>query len=247
MHTALTTPFYHETIKRVVVIFGTVFNSLHVIDDFDQIRKVPLYYAARDKFVNFQQERPDLYNVKTEQTLPRMAYYMTGIAYAPQRMTDKRQRLESHDTKTVQFNRVPYDFTFELYVKTLRFEESLKVVEQILPLFKPSFNVTADDVDKMGFRNDYTITLNSSGYEDTWEGEYSQPRSVLWTLSFTVQGYLYSPNETANRIKETILHLGATDYSKIYETLTAEVIPREANKTDPHRIKETIIKVDPDE
>lgn len=38
-------PFYHSTIKRLVTIFGSVFNEVSYIDDFGKEQRVPLFLS----------------------------------------------------------------------------------------------------------------------------------------------------------------------------------------------------------
>ena len=50
-------PFYHESLRKVVVGFGTVFNDVHILyrDDNDSEvsrKKVPLSYGSGQKFLS---------------------------------------------------------------------------------------------------------------------------------------------------------------------------------------------------
>ena len=45
---------------------------------------------------------------------------------------------------------VPYNLGFRLNVMTEFNEDSLQIVEQILPVFQPSFNLTIDLVEAIG-------------------------------------------------------------------------------------------------
>ena len=57
--------FYHETIRKVVVAFGTLFNDIHLVrkdnnGTITQSMKVPLAYGPRQKFLVRLAEDPDL-------------------------------------------------------------------------------------------------------------------------------------------------------------------------------------------
>ena len=57
--------FYHETIRKIVVSFGTIFNDIHLVrKDNDgkvsQSMKVPLAYGPRQKFLVRLGDNPDL-------------------------------------------------------------------------------------------------------------------------------------------------------------------------------------------
>ena len=48
--------FYHETMRKMVVAFGTIFNSIHLVrrDNYGNIiqtMKVPLAYGPREKIL----------------------------------------------------------------------------------------------------------------------------------------------------------------------------------------------------
>ena len=45
---------------------------------------------------------------------------------------------------------VPYNLGFRLSIMTQYNEDSMQIIEQILPVFQPSFNVTVDLVESIG-------------------------------------------------------------------------------------------------
>ena len=52
----LGTQFYHETIRKVVISFGSMFNSINLVrkdnsGTITQTMKVPLAYGPREKFL----------------------------------------------------------------------------------------------------------------------------------------------------------------------------------------------------
>ncbi len=49
----------------------------------------------------------------------------------------------------------------------------------------------------MGEKRDIPLVLNSVTSEDTYEGDYATRRSIIWTLSFLMKGWLY-PNVVDN-------------------------------------------------
>jgi len=67
------------------------------------------------------------------------------------------------------------------------------IVEQILPFFSPDYTITVRDIPDLELSKDIPIVLNSVNYEDTWDGQLQQRRTVIWTLGFTAKMYLYPP------------------------------------------------------
>jgi len=96
-----------------------------------------------------------------------------------------------------QYNPVPYNWDFTLYVYVKNAEDGTQILEQILPFFTPEFTVTMNLVSSMGEKRDIPLVLNSVTSEDTYEGDYASRRSIIWTLSFLMKGWLY-PNIVDN-------------------------------------------------
>ena len=63
-------------------------------------------------------------------------------------------------------------------------------------------------VPELNIKRDVPIILNSVNYEDTYNGEFTQRRAVIYTLSFTAKTYLYGPMTNQKVIKEVQADLG---------------------------------------
>ena len=86
----------------------------------------------------------------------------------------------------------------------------MNIIEQILPFFQPEYTVTMNVVPEMQLVRDIPIILNSVNYEDTYNGEFTQRRAVIYTMSFTAKTYLYGPMSNQKVIKEVQADLGAS-------------------------------------
>ena len=65
---------------------------------------------------------------------------------------------------------VPYNINFELAILSKNQDDALQILEQILPFFQPSFNITMNLVPELGETKDYPVTLTSIDlYEDVYE------------------------------------------------------------------------------
>ena len=231
-------PFYHSTIKRLVTIFGSVFNEVNYIDDFGKEQRVPLFYSPREKFLVDRLELSDMRSITRGHPWPRMAFEMVGLNYAPERQINPMHKMKSDGGKW-QYNRVPYDFSFQLFIATKQFENSLKIIEQILPIFSPAFNVTVNELDEWNTKTDISIILDSVQHDIEYQGDLTEPRTIVWTLGFTLKAYLYCKDNLQAKIKETITTLSTSEMDERFTRLTAEVVPRSARKTDDHTIVET--------
>ena len=202
--------FYNETIRKVVIAFGTMFNDIHLVRKDNngtiiQTMKVPLAYGPRQKFLVRLREDADL-TKQVAVTLPRIGFEITGLSYDPARKLNRVQKfkkVKSGNNKQLdtQYMPVPYNVDFELYVLSKQSDDALQIVEQILPYFQPDYTVTIKDNIEMDTKRDVPVILNSVSYEDDYEGDFTSRRSIIYRFSFTTKFYLYGPVTSSKVIK----------------------------------------------
>lgn len=216
--------FYHQHLRKYVIVFGTLFNDIivqrkdnagNVVQDI----KVPLAYAPKEKALARIAADPDL-SKQVGMVLPRMSFEMTNINYAPERKLNKIHRNVSAfaDDKTklyAAYNPVAYDVGFELNVFTRYAEDSTQIIEQILPFFTPEWFVTMNLIPEMNWRQDIPIVLNGVSMQDTYEGDFETRRALIHTLQFTLKGYLWGPIRKSGIIK-TANVMTHVDTSTVY-------------------------------
>ena len=195
----LGTYFYHEIIRRTVISFGTVFNEIYIrhkdssgnnISDI----KVPLAYGPIQKFLARLQQQSEL-NKPIAMTLPRLSFEMTSIQYDPTRKANVTQTFKASDGTNLKkvYLPVPYNLGFQLNLISKIQDDALQVVEQILPFFQPSFNLTVDLINSIGEKRDIPIILDSVTFTDDYEGDFSARRVLIYTFNFTAKTYLFGP------------------------------------------------------
>ena len=208
--------FYHESLRKIIIAFGTIFNNIHIHrkdsnGNVVQSLKVPLAYSPKEKFIARLDQQPNLVeDRRVAVTLPRMGFEISGLNYDPSRKLNrmgqiKKVRSSSTDGKVMnkQFNPVPYNISMNLYSFTSSAEGGLQIVEQILPFFQPDYTVTIRAIPNMNIVRDVPISLNSVNYEDTYSGDFTTRRAVVYTLGFTAKTYLYGPISQQKVIKQT--------------------------------------------
>ena len=195
--------FYNETMRKVVVAFGTMFNDISLVrtnnaGEVTQTMKVPLAYGPKQKWLARLREDPNL-TKKVAVTLPRIGFEIQNISYDSSRKLNSIQKFKkvnnSGDGKTMsqQYMPVPYNMDFELAVMAKNSDDALQIVEQILPFFQPDYTVTLNDNSAMGTTRDVPIVLTNVGYEDNYESDMITRRAIIYTLSFSAKFYLYGP------------------------------------------------------
>ncbi len=195
----LGTYYYHEIIRKTIVSFGTLFNSIEIKhkdsdgDTYSEM-KVPLSYGPSQKFLARLEQQADL-NKPVQITLPRMSFEMNSIQYDGSRKTSLVQSFKANDGNNIKkvFMPVPYNIGFELNIFSKLNDDALQIVEQILPMFQPSFTMTLNLLDSIGEKRDIPIVLGNVSFQDDYEGDFSTRRSLIYTMQFTAKTYLFGP------------------------------------------------------
>ena len=195
----LGTYFYHEILRKTVIGFGTLFNNINIRHTDASgtnvsTMKVPLAYGPMQKFLARIQQQPELER-ETAITLPRLSFEMGGIQYDPTRKTGISQTFLAKGGTTAKkvYMPVPYNVGFELSIMAKLSDDALQILEQILPYFQPSFNITVNLIDSIGEKKDIPIVLESINQSDQYEGSFDTRRTIIYTLSFIAKTYLFGP------------------------------------------------------
>ena len=117
--------FYHQTIRKYVAAFGTLFNDINVerknsAGTVIERIKVPLGYGPKQKWILALQETSADRKVVATRT-PRMGFALTGLSYDSVRKLNTLGRNAAANTAAgtttlmTQYNPVPYNFDFELF------------------------------------------------------------------------------------------------------------------------------------
>jgi hypothetical protein len=232
--------FYHQTTKNVIVAFASIFDEVRYRNDGNEEIHVPIGYAPKSKFVEFYNSEPSFDTYDARFTLPRMAFELNGLNFAPERFYNPNGRMVNPAKDKYMYARIPYDFSFSLYLATKSFEDGLKIVEQIVPYFTPELTVTIKDKQDFDFKTDVPVVLNSCGYDIVYEGSFDDRRTIEWTLQFTVKAYLYGDVKIAEQIKETIVNLEQDEIDRKYTQLISSVDPLTAKANEPYTVIDTV-------
>jgi hypothetical protein len=196
--------FYHNTIRRYVILFGTLFNDIHInredtSNGVTRTIKVPISYGPKEKMLARLDADPSLNRPAI--VLPRMSFELTDLNYGPTRKLNtigKMVGINTNDQTKYQYTPVPYDFNFILSIAVKNADDGTRILEQILPFFTPSWNSTVDLIPELGIKLDIPIILNAVSSEDSYEGNFEERRSIVWTLSFTMKGYIFGPTRPSS-------------------------------------------------
>jgi hypothetical protein len=134
-----------------------------------------------------------------------MSFEMASVSYDSSRKLNTLGKAVVKDTNSnklkYQYNPVPYNFDFTLHVYVKNAEDATKIIEQILPFFTPEWTSTVNLIPEMNISMDIPVTLNNISIEDTYDGNFKDRRALIWTLNFTLKGYIYGPVKKSAIIK----------------------------------------------
>jgi len=231
--------FYHQNIRKTIVAFGNLFNTITVKhkdgdnNSYSEIR-VPLAYGPTQKFLARLEQQADL-NKPIAITLPRLSFEMNSLKYDAARKSSVAQSFKalSDDNKIKRvYLPVPYNIGFELNIMSKLNDDALQIIEQILPFFQPAFTVTIDMIDSIGEKKDIPIVLDDISFRDDYEGDFSTRRILLYTLQFTAKTYLFGPisDSTESIIKKVQVDMySSTDVQTAKREVRYTVTPDPIN------------------
>lgn len=167
--------------------------------------KVPVKFAPKTKQWYWTELRDN--KDRRDQIFPIISIDLENVEYAGDRQVNRNIRIpalnDGHKTQYF-YNPVPYDFIFKVQVAAEYIIDESQIIEQILPFFTPEnfIRITIPELDVTGLsqngedgsskldlrvvydgsQNDMPVELDEAGY-----------RILLWTHTFKVHGYLFSP------------------------------------------------------
>jgi hypothetical protein len=202
--------FYWGTIRKCIVAFGNLFNNIEIerLNASGSINKsirVPLAYAPRQKFLARIDQLPTPEERNVQITLPRMSFELIKVEYDAARkismVQQNRNVNTTNNTLTTQYAPVPYNILINLYIYSKNSDDALQIVEQILPYFNPDFNLTLKAVPEMNIKHDIPIILDNIDFSDNYDGQFTERRAIIWTLSFTMKTNFYGPTSKQGVIR----------------------------------------------
>ncbi len=232
--------FYNQSLRKLIIAFGQVFNNV-VIQRTNSTGgvtariKVPLAYAPKEKFMVRLDQQANLNSREFATSLPRMGFEITGLNYDPSRKLTRVQKYSQvktgEDGKKLNFNYtpVPYNINLQLYLFTATAEDGLQIVEQILPYFQPDYTVTVNMVPGLNIKRDIPIVLGNINYEDSYDGDFTSRRAVIYSINFTAKTYLFGPMSNQGVVKTVQADLGTDTESPLVREERIVVIPKPEN------------------
>jgi hypothetical protein len=200
---------------------------------------VPIVYAPKEDYVTRLETDPNL-DKKTQITLPRMSFELLGFNYDASRKqnTNTRQFAQTSQGLVAQYNPVPYNFDFNLYLYVRNIEDGTQIIEHILSYFTPDYTMKLNMIPEMGIVKNIPVVLNSTAQDIDYEGNFERDtRVIIWTLAFTVKGYIFGKiSDTGGPITHSITSI----YNQITEDDVIQFTMNPNSGVGTYQIGETV-------
>lgn len=207
--------FYNERIRTSVATFGSLFNEIYIVRKksdgtvLNQM-KVPLSYAPKRNFLEriAQMDAGEDLERQVAIKLPRMSFEIIAMSYDTTRQLPKMNSKMVSTTSTSGQNLytpVPYLINFQLNIYSKSQDDSLQIVEQILPYFSPQYTLTVKPLkDFPDVKEDTPIRLDGITFTDDYEGALEARRTIVYTLDFEMKINLYKKTPDSGKIINSV-------------------------------------------
>lgn len=206
--------FYFSTIRKYVILVGTLFNDICVVktdpksNNEVSLVRVPITYGPKDKMLARVFQDPNIDRPTATFPLPMISFEMGKMSYDGTRklhtigkVSNKSDLTTEQSIFRYQYNPVPYNIDFKVHIYTKNVEDGTKIIEQILPYFTPDWTTRVKLIPEMNITMDIPVVLTDISYEDNYEGDLKDRRQIIWTLDMVVKGYIYGPVKKSGVIK----------------------------------------------
>lgn len=203
--------FYHSLIRKYVILVGTLFNDIYIqrtnsSGEVTGLIKVPITYGPKDKMLARIIQDAAIDRPSATMPMPMISFEMGQMKYDKDRKLNTINRVTVKDNTNpnkirYQYNFVPYNIEFKVFIYAKNAEDGTKIIEQVLPFFTPDWTTTIKLIGDLEEYKDIPVVLNHISYEDKYDGDFKERRSIIWTMDLLLKGYLYGPIKKTGLIK----------------------------------------------
>jgi len=231
------TRFKHDLLTKYHAAFGRMFADITIErtsanNSIDQVIKIPLHWGSKEKMILRTEVLPEADRQYSIQ-LPAISYEFVQPVYHTDRKGISVVRnvrvLDQGDPERpskfkVQYNPIPFDLYYNVYVYAKNIPDANQIIEQILAFFSPDFTITMNLIPEMEEIRDIPVVLKNATYEDLGQVDKPYERRILvWTLQFVAHAWLFGPVKRKHMIKDIITNF----------RLDARVVTEEAKEFPP--------------
>lgn len=205
--------FYYQAMRKTIVQFLDLFDGITIgrydTETGELLKYVPVPFKFAPKMKHWywtEKTDPETGTRVRDKILPMMACNLVNVESASGRRVNTRYRARTRtkedDSIERFFNPVPYDYTFEIKIAAEYMVDITQIMEMLLPFFDshmfirltiPELDIIPDEIEDGAHPLDLKVIYTGSSKEETLTFDASDYRIIIWTLNFTVEGYLFKP------------------------------------------------------
>lgn len=241
------THFYFNSIRNACVVFGALFSDIILripatTDAPEKFQKVPIVFANKQQYIYFLEDKIKGNTVNFYRALPRMSYELKTINPDTTRKANAMSyNTLNQTTGTAKKQMAPLavtlGFTLAIYVKNM--EDSLQIIEQILPFFAPELSVKANELQELGIVNDIKVVFNSVNMvQDNAQDGFGSNRFIVWEMDFDLHCNVFPPVS-----QSAIINTATVDVENEFQKKLQRIIMegKDPDYMDQTKVDKTII------
>lgn len=209
--------FYNKSLRKLVVGFGSLFNNIYVTHtDPDNMAvpiniRVPITYAPQEKFIRRLLEPSSITDqTRIETQLPKLSYMMSSITSDPSRRRNKKNVIKYQGgtppnctgQSFIIEQEIPVNVALSLFIYTRHIDDTLQIVEQIMPYFNPEHVITINLNEAVTNLN-IPITMISNNISERFDGDFGERRINISSFNFIAKSYIFGKVQETNQITNT--------------------------------------------
>lgn len=203
---------YFSSIRNYTLALLNSFNNVKywVEQDINTNQKeytIPIAFGNYEKAAKLDDVDEDTITKGNYNFLPRIVLTFEGMTKAPERQTNKFQKLSKkiytpgQSNLDLSYNSVAYDFTFGLLVQSRGLTITSQIVEQILIKFNPTLNLNIQEFPIYDSKTETQIKISDPEFEIMEEFDETDTNIINTTFVVEVRGNIYSPIEIQGGIE----------------------------------------------
>jgi hypothetical protein len=237
---------YHpNTIRSIIIAFLSEFKNIQIevqqpdTTDILKTITVPIVLGHMEKYQMLRLENAPDESTRYYQTLPKMALSWTSLTYNGERARGKDEYIQYYTEHTLlsdatdfikNVNPTPFDFGFDLEIRTQDLSQFSQILESILPYYNTNRYLRVKEFSFLNnVERDLPVRLDGISQDFMVDQTEENRRYLNAILQFTVEAHLYKPLTDAKVIKE----IRTRYYPSYYTGLSADTSGWDSSATFP--------------
>jgi len=196
------TLIFNSTRTYTLAILDSLNNVKHYVrkeDGTASVKVVPISFGNYEKSIALSDIDRETLEQGNWNFVPRLVLSFNGMSKASDRTTNKFQKIsksiEYKGKKLLNygFNSIPYDFQFTLTLQARGLSEAFQITEQILPMFRPSYNIKIQEYPMFDEMTETQLQIQDPEFDIIEEFAAEDVNLINVTFGLNLRGNLYMP------------------------------------------------------